>query len=192
MACLLRHLVVAWIVLGGTQAPARAQTPARASQPGWRSSLTATPWFQGAAGVGGGGSFRARGVLLRGGVDGPVGEGRRAGLTISYDRTRYAFSASGALGQADPWTDVQHLGVGARLRFRLRRDGPFPDGIGEEHAIPVFVHAGARLGRSVALDVHAGALLHGALRVEDRGGHRIDERDFDPALLLGATASARF
>jgi hypothetical protein len=268
--------------------------------------VTATPWFQGAADVGAGGSFRARGVLLRVGLDGPLGERRLAGLALSYDRTHYAFSSPGALGRAKPWGDVQRLGVGARLvflgpdrwsflvspsadffledgadwgqaftygavlaatrsfapdrrigiglavfdrlertsvfpilvvdwrlvgrlrlanplqagptggaglelaldlgrgvtlgagaayrsaRFRLRDDGPFPDGIGEEHAIPVFVHAGARLGRSVALDVHAGALLRGALRVEDRGGHRIDDRDLDPAPLVGATASARF
>jgi hypothetical protein len=303
---LLRSLAIAVVVWGGAQRPARAQTSARPSQPGWQLSAAATPWFQGTASVGGGGSFRTAGVILRGSVDGPIGDRQRAGLTISYDYTNYDFSSPGVLSQAKPWTDVQHLGVGPTLlllgpapwsflvhpsvdlfledgadwgksliyggvlgvsrnfgpdrriglglsiferleqvsvlpfpfvdwqltsrlrlmnplqagptggaglelafdpgggftlggggayrsiRFRLRGDGPFPSGIGEQHAILAFVHAGGRLGRIFTLDVYAGALLDGALRVEDSGGHRISERGFDPAPLVGATVSARF
>jgi hypothetical protein len=94
-----------------------------------------------------------------------------------------------------------HLGGGWMLgaggayrssRFRLRDDGPFPNGIGEESAIPAFVHAGGRLGQSFAIDLYAGALLGGALRVEDSSGGELAEQDFDPAPLLGATVSARF
>jgi hypothetical protein len=228
------------------------------------------------------------------------------GLTISYDYTAYDFSSPGVLGQAKPWTDVQHLGAGPMLlllgpapwsflvhpsvdffleggadwgksliygavlgaarnfgpdrriglglsayyrleqvsvipfpfvdwrltnrlrlinplpvgptggaglelaydpgggftlgggaayrsiRFRLRGDGPFPGGIGEQHAFLAFVHAGVRLGRTFTLDGYAGALLGGALRVENSGGHRISERDFDPAPLVGATVTGRF
>jgi hypothetical protein len=269
-------------------------------------SAAATPWFQGAASVSGGGSFQTTGVILRGSVDGVIGDRQRAGLTISYDYTSYDFSSPGVLGQAKPWTDVQHLGVGPTLlllgpgpwsflvhpsvdvfmedgadwgksliygavlgaarnfgpeqriglglsiyywleqvsvipfpfvdwrltsrlrlinpllagptggaglelafdpgggftlggggayrsvRFRLRGDGPFPSGIGEEHAILAFVHAGIRLGRSFTLDGYVGALLGGTLRVEDSGGHRISERSFDPAPLVGATVTGRF
>jgi hypothetical protein len=259
----------------------------------------------GTASVGHGGSFRTSGIILRGSVDGPIGERQRAGLTISYDHTAYDFTVPGALGQAKPWTDVQHLGAGPTLlllgpapwsflvhpsadffledgadwgksliyggvlgvarsfgpnriglglsiysrleqlsvipfpfvdwrltrtlrlinplpagptggaglelafdpgggftlgggaayrsiRFRLRSDGPFPGGIGEEHAFLAFVHAGVRLGRMFMLDGYTGALLGGVLRVEDAGGHRISERDFDPAALVGVTVTGRF
>jgi hypothetical protein len=294
------------VVLGGVSRAARAQAPARLPQ-AWRPSITATPWFQGTTGVAGGGSFRTAGVILRGTVDGPIGDRRRAGLTISYDYTSYDFSSSpGVFGQAKPWTNVHHLGVAGMLlflgpdpwgffvspsvdaflergaswsealayggvlaaarnfepdrriglgvsifdrlerlwvlpfllvdwrltdrlrlvnplpagptggaglelaydlgreftlgagaayrssRFRLSEDGPFPNGIGELHAFATFVHAGGRLGRSIALDIYAGALLGGALRVEDSGGDRIDERDFDPAPLVGATITGQF
>jgi hypothetical protein len=305
--CSLRSFAIAIVVWGGgAQRLARAHTPARPSQPAWQLSAAATPWFQGTASVGRGGSFWTAGVVLRGSVDGPIGDRERAGLTISYDYTAYDFSSPGVLGQAKPWTDVQHLGVGPMLlllgpapwsffvrpsvdffledgadwgesliygavlgvsrnfgpdrriglglstfyrleqfsalpfpfvdwrltnrlrlmnplqagptggaglelafdpggrftlggggayrsiRFRLRGDGPFPSGIGEEHAILAFVHAGARLGRIFTLDGYAGALLGGALRVEDSGGHRISERGFDPAPLVGATVTGRF
>ena len=294
------------MVVWGGAGPARAHAPARPSQPGWQLSGAATPWFQGTASVDRGGSFRTAGVILRGSVDGPFGDRQRAGLTMSYDYTAYDFSSPGVLGQAKPWTDVQHLGVGPTLlllgpapwsflvhpsldffledggdwgksliygavlglarnfgpdrriglglsiyyrleqvsvipfpfidwrltnrlrlinplpagptgggglelafdpgggftlgggaayrsiRFRLRSDGPFPSGIGEDHAFLAFVHAGVRLGRNVTLDGYAGALLGGALRVEDSGGHLISERGFDPAPLVGTTVTGRF
>ena len=306
ITCYLRFFIIAVVVWDGAHHPARAHTPARPSQPGWQLSAAATPWFQGTASVGRGGSFRTVGVILRGSVDGPIGDRQRAGLTISYDYTAYDFSSPGVLGQAKPWTDVQHLGVGPMLlllgpapwsflvhpsvdffleegadwgksliyggvlgvsrnfgpdrriglgvsvfyrleqvsvipfpfvdwrltdrlrlvnplqagptggaglelafepgerftlgggaayrsiRFRLRGDGPFPSGIGEQHAFLAFAHAGVRLGRIFTVDGYAGALLDGALLVEDSGGHRISERSFDPAPLVGATVTGRF
>jgi hypothetical protein len=61
---------------------------------------------------------------------------------------------------------------------------------GERH--PGLLHAGGRFGQSFAMDLYAGALLGGALRVEDSSGGELAEQDFDPAPLLGATVSARF
>lgn len=89
------------------------------------------------------------------------------------------------------WT----LGVGGAMRsarFRLRDDGPFPNGIGGERAFPAFAHVGRRVGQSFALDVYGGAMLGGWVRVEDSAGHEVAERDFDPAPLVGGTVSARF
>jgi hypothetical protein len=301
----LRSLAIVLVVWGGAPDPARAQAHGRPFQPGWLFSAAATPWFQGDASVAGGGSFRTTGVILRGSVDGPVGERARAGVSLSYDYTSYEFTSPGALGTGKPWTDIQHLGLGPTLlllgpgpwsflvrpsvdfylengadwgrsliyggvlgvarnfgpdrriglglsiydrleqvsvlpfpfidwrltsrlrltnplqagptggaglelafdasrsftlgggaayrslRFRLREAGPFPSGIGEQHAFLGFLHAGARFGRNFTLDVYAGGLFSGALRVEDSGGHGISERSFDTVPLVGATLSVQ-
>lgn len=295
----------ALLVLGGARPPL-AQTSHRPPEPGWKPSATITPWFQGSADLSGGGGFEASGGMFRAGVDGPVGGGHRAGLTLTYEYTDYSFSSPAAFGHVAPWTDVHHLGLavavllplpsawsllvspsfdffmedgadwgeattygavlavskrfGADLRlglgvsafdrleevgvmpfpvvdwritdqlrltnpldagptgggglelsyqldggwtigaggafrsarFRLRDRGPFPNGIGEQRAVPAFVHAGRRFGQTFALDVYAGALLGGLLRVEDSGGGKLAEQDVDPAPFLGGTFSTRF
>jgi len=299
----LRPMTAA-ILLAWGGAPGALAQALRPPEPGWQPSATFTPWFRGRADFGGGGGFEASGGMIRAGLDGPVGNGLRAGLTLSYDFTHYAFSSPGAFGVA-PWSDVHRvglsvsiliqgpaewsflaspsldyfledgadsskaatfggvlavsrwygpdlrLGLGAILfdrlgqfvvipfplidwkitdrlrlanplaagptggagleisyaidggwtfgaggayrsvRFRLREQGPTPNGIGGERAVPAFVHAGRRFGRSIALDVYAGALLGGQVSVEDSGG-RVTEQDFDPAPLIGGTLSARF
>jgi hypothetical protein len=295
----------ALLVLGGARPPL-AQTSQRPPEPGWKPSATITPWFQGSADLSGGGGFEASGGMFRAGVDGPVGGGHRAGLTLTYEYTDYSFSSPAAFGHVAPWTDVHHLGLavavllplpsawsllvspsfdffmedgadwgeattygavlavskrfGADLRlglgvsafdrleevgvmpfpvvdwritdqlrltnpldagptggaglelsyqldggwtigaggafrsarFRLRDRGPFPNGIGEQRGVPAFAHAGRRFGQTFALDVYAGALLGGLLRVEDSGGGKLAEQDVDPAPFLGGTFSTRF
>jgi hypothetical protein len=106
---------------------------------------------------------------------GPTGGG---GLELSY--------------QLDGGWTIGAGGTYRSARFRLRERGPFPNGIGEERAVPAFVHAGRRFGRTFALDVYAGALLGGLLRVEGSGGGKLAEQDFDPAPFLGGTFSTRF
>ena len=66
------------------------------------------------------------------------------------------------------------------------------NGIGEQRGVPAFAHAGRRFGQTFALDVYAGALLGGLLRVEDSGGGKLAEQDVDPAPFLGGTFSTRF
>ncbi len=297
----LRSLgVAALFALGLAQRPALAQAPLQASAR-WNASVAITPWFQGSVDFSGGG-FDARGAMVRAGVDGPVGGGHRAGLTLSYDYTEYGFSSP----TFAPWTNVHHIGLAApflflganqwtflvspsvdyfledgadwsktpaygavaaalkrfgpnlqlglglgafsrleetsvipfplvdwritdRLRlanvlragptggaglelscqlaagwtlglggayrsarFRLREHGQFPNGIGEERAIPLFGHVSGRFGRILVLDVYAGALVGGELRVEDSGGNELHLRGYDPAPLLAAALSTRF
>jgi hypothetical protein len=108
----------------------------------------------------------------------PAGPTGGAGLELAFDPGG-GFTLGGG-------------GAYRNIRFRLRGGGPYPGGIGAEHAILAFVHAGVRLWRVVMLDGYAGAVLGGALRVEDSGGHGISERAFDPAPLVGATVTGRF
>lgn len=87
------------------------------------------------------------------------------------------------------------VGMGAayrRVRFRLRDDGAFPGGVGEESGVIAFLHAATRFGEDVSLDLYGGALLGGELQVEDSNGDNIAQHGFDSAPLLGATVRVRF
>jgi hypothetical protein len=88
-----------------------------------------------------------------------------------------------------------NVGLGAAwrtTRFRLSETGPVPNGIGEERALPVFLRATRSLGQGMSLNLYAGVITNGRLRVEDPSGNELREVDFDPAPILGATFSARF
>lgn len=87
------------------------------------------------------------------------------------------------------------LGLGAAwrtTRFRLSESGPVPNGIGEERSLPVFLRATRNFGGGLAMNVYAGVVTAGQLRVEDKNGNALREVDVDPAPLLAVTFSARF
>jgi len=86
-------------------------------------------------------------------------------------------------------------GLGATYRsYRQRLDegGPFPDGVGENSYIPLYVHIGRNLTDGIKLRFYAGATLSGQLRVEDEDGDRLYEDDQDPAAMLGLALIGRF
>jgi len=88
-----------------------------------------------------------------------------------------------------------NLGLGAArrtTRFRLSESGPVPNGIGEERGFPVFLRATRNFGAGMTMNLYAGVVTAGQLRVEDPGGNTLREVDTDPAPLLGVTFSARF
>lgn len=88
-----------------------------------------------------------------------------------------------------------NVGLGAAwrtTRFRLKDDGTVPNGIGEERGVPVFIRATRTLGEQMSLNLYAGVVTAGELRVEDASGRKLSQVDFDAAPLFGATFSARF
>lgn len=87
------------------------------------------------------------------------------------------------------------LGLGGALRkkrFRLSEDGPVPNGVGEERGVPVFLHASRSFGAQFSLDLYAGVVTGGRLRVENSSGNLIREDDYDTAPLLSVTFTGRF
>lgn len=87
------------------------------------------------------------------------------------------------------------IGAGAayrRVRFRLRDDGAFPGGVGQERGVIAFLHAATRFSPDVSLDLYGGALVNGELSIEDRNGDSIAQHGFDSTPLLGATLRVRF
>jgi hypothetical protein len=89
------------------------------------------------------------------------------------------------------WT----LGVGAtyrKVRFRLSDSGPTPDGVGEFTGVPVFLRASNTFAGTYTVNLYAGVVAGGELRVEDESGNKLRSEDFDLAPLVGFNMTARF
>jgi hypothetical protein len=108
----------------------------------------------------------------------PVGPSGGAGLEVAYAwNDRWEFGLAGAFRE---------------YRFRLDRDGPFPNGIGEHREIPLVLRATWRVDRGTNVDFFAGAALSGRLRVSDRDDNHLVTEDIDPAPVVGVAIRARF
>lgn len=83
-------------------------------------------------------------------------------------------------------------GAWRTYRFRLDRNGPTPDGIGEKESIPLLARATWRPTSASRLDFYAGVALAGKLTVYDQDNNELVSRDVDPAPLLGLTFQTRF
>ena len=77
-------------------------------------------------------------------------------------------------------------------RFRLDDAGLAPGGVGEERGIAAFIHFGRDFGPRYSLDIYAGALLDGELRLDNGAGSELLRTKFDPAPLMGITFTGRF
>lgn len=293
-------MALAIVAVGATQAQAQPQGT------GWVPFASVTPVYQGKGDLDGGGNYSAWSTILRAGIQGDLGGGRRAGVVLNYDYTDYAFSSGGAFGAVAPWGAVQRYGVAAPLsfavgdgwslglspsvdwihekgadagesltwgavalatkvfadgnrlgfglgvfdrldetsifpllivdwklsdrwrlvnplpagptgpagleldyrfdggwnlglgaarrttRFRLSAAGPVANGVGEERGVPVFLRATRSLGPAVRLNLYAGLVTAGQLRLEDASGNVLRQVDFGTAPILGATLAARF
>jgi hypothetical protein len=85
------------------------------------------------------------------------------------------------------------VGVAFRdTRFRLRRDGPTPNGIGQDKGVPVFAHVAFSPTASLTVDFYAGAVVNGNLRVLDSNGSTVTSSDYDAQPVLGIRASYAF
>lgn len=85
------------------------------------------------------------------------------------------------------------VGGGYRsFRFRLDKNGPLPNGIGQSNMVPVYACLTRNIGKNFNIDLYGGAAFSGKLRLEDRNGHRIDSVKYNTAPLAGFTLSALF
>jgi len=87
------------------------------------------------------------------------------------------------------------LAAGASFRdyrFRLRSDGPAPDGIGRNEGVPVFARLTRQLGPQGHIDLYAGAVTAGKLRVLDSTGATLSSSNYHPAPLFAASATLAF
>jgi hypothetical protein len=108
----------------------------------------------------------------------PAGPSGGAGLELAY-----------ALD--DNW-DVAGGGAYRSYRFRLKSDGPYPDGIGESTSIPLFARIGRKFGEGSRFDFYAGVATGGKLTVMDSNGNDIANDGYKTAPAIGLTLSSRF
>jgi Domain of unknown function (DUF6268) len=86
-------------------------------------------------------------------------------------------------------------GFGATYRsfvFRLKQDGPVPNGIGEQNYIPVFFRLSRTIGKQAQFDFYAAALANGSLKVKNPSGNDLYSSDYEVAPALGMSFRYRF
>ena len=87
------------------------------------------------------------------------------------------------------------MGLGGSYRsylFRLSRDGPVGNGIGENNFVPAFLRLSYHGGKDFQLDIYAAALTGGKLTVKNASGNDISNDPYKTAPALGMTLQTRF
>ena len=69
---------------------------------------------------------------------------------------------------------------------------PFAGQIGEWSTIPLFARASRSIGESTKVDLYAGGLFRGTLRVKDSAGNEIESAEWGPAPAFALTISGKF
>lgn len=106
---------------------------------------------------------------LRPGSTGP------AGLELSYRLNTQWEIAAGAAYRS--------------LRFRFDEVGAVPDGVGEEKGYPLWGRVSWAHASGLQVDAMAGAIVGGALEIDDHRGDRLHREDFDTAPICILTLS---
>jgi hypothetical protein len=90
--------------------------------------------------------------------------------------------------------DWETAGGGAyrSYRFKLREDGPTPNGVGENRFIPVFARVTRKLGKQSKLDFYAGISVGGRLSVDSSTGSTVARDDYKTAPTIGVTLAHRY
>jgi hypothetical protein len=92
-------------------------------------------------------------------------------------------------------SDRWELGGGGSYRsyrFRLKDDGPIPDGIGENRFIPLFARLSYNFSPGTRADLYAAAFVSGKLRVTGADGNDLYSDEYKTAPAVGLTLSHRF
>ena len=77
-------------------------------------------------------------------------------------------------------------------RFRLDGSGLAPDGVGEETSIPVYAKLAYQINPNASVYLMGGVVAAGEVRLENSGGHKISEQDYDPAGMIGVCMEVQF
>jgi len=100
------------------------------------------------------------------------------GLMLSYQ-----LNEDWSLGLAGRYEDIE---------FRLDNEGPAAGGVGRDQSVPMIFMATLNTDSRFSLSVFAGVEFFGRLRLKDAHDEIVDESDFDPAPIFGATFEIRF
>ena len=77
-------------------------------------------------------------------------------------------------------------------RFRLRSDAPTPSGLGQNSGAPVFARLTRKFGPVAQIDLYAGAVVGGRLRVLNEAGTVVQSSDYNPAPFFALSGTIQF
>jgi hypothetical protein len=100
------------------------------------------------------------------------------GLTLSYTlNSAWSFGLSGRY---------------EKVEFRLYDEEVAPGGVGQDESFPLVLSAVLEPGPVLRASVFAGLEFGGRLKLKNSLGETLDEQDYDPAPIFGATLGLRF
>ena len=108
---------------------------------------------------------------------GGLAASRGPGLTLKYQ-----LNEDWSLGFSGRYEDVE---------FRLGDKGPVPGGVGRDLSLPMVFLATLKPSPKLTFSVFTGVELFGTLKLKDPEGAVLEESDYDPAPLFGATFEVR-
>ena len=108
----------------------------------------------------------------------PAGPAGGAGLELAY-----AFDSGWELAAGGAYRDY---------RFRLNDDAAAPDGLGRNTGIPIFARVTRKFGPAARIDLYAGLVANGKLRLLDANGETLQSTDYGSAPLLAISGSFSF
>lgn len=108
----------------------------------------------------------------------PAGPAGGAGLELTY-----AFAEGWEIGGGGSYRSY---------RFRLKDDGPVPDGIGENRFSPAFARISYSFDAATRADLYLAALLNGKLSLSSANDRSLHSDQYETAPTLGLTLSHRF
>ncbi|TXF12186.1 hypothetical protein [Pelomicrobium methylotrophicum] len=92
-------------------------------------------------------------------------------------------------------SDAWEIGAGGgyrSARFRLDGGGLSPFGVGEERGVAAFLHLARSLGPRFSVDIYAGTLLGGEMRLENNAGAEFYYEELAPIPMFGFSLTGRF
>lgn len=105
-------------------------------------------------------------------------ESRRAGLRLGY-----AHSDALSYGLQGEYNSRS---------FRLKDDGPIPDGMATDRRVPVSFFADYKPADNITIGASVGASLYSNIELIDSAGNDIADDDLDPAVFFALTARIAF
>jgi len=117
------------------------------------------------------GRWRLVGGALR------IGPGRTAGIGLAYS----------PIPQLSLHTGLVLVGLGRE--FRLPTDSPIANGVGRDSALPLLAGVDWRPTKLLHLSLWGGVAVQRVIGVLDSNGNIVQERDVNPAAILGGTIS---